>query len=258
MDETFEKRKKVIYDLVCDECYVPMKFKELAMFLQVPREQRDQLREVLEALEAEGKIHLTKRGKYCKGEAKHLTGIYKANLRGQNRFGFVTIEGEDSDVFIVEEDAGGAFDGDTVEVMITREPEGRKREGRILRIVSRGRTRIVGLYQKKAQQNYGFVIPDYQKVLQDIFIPDEKSKGAADGHKVVVELTSYGGEGKKPEGKVIEIIGHVNDPGTDILSIVKNYDLPVEFSEKILNQAERVAKDVSEADRAGRRDLRDW
>ena len=102
------------------------------------------------------------------------------------------------------------------------------------------------------------MIPDNQRFAQDIFIPVEKSKGAVDGHKVVVELTLYGEQGRKPEGKVIEIIGHVNDPGTDIMSIVKGYDLPVEFSEKILNQAERVAKDVSEADMAGRKDIRDW
>ena len=86
----------------------------------------------------------------------------------------------------------------------------------------------------------------------------ERSKGAVTGHKVVVELTSYGGNGKKPEGKVIEILGHENDPGTDILSLVRAYGLPVEFPEKVLNQAERVAKDVTSADMAGRMDLRDW
>ena len=78
------------------------------------------------------------------------------------------------------------------------------------------------------------------------------------GHKVVVELTSYGGEQKNPEGFVTEVIGHINDPGTDIMSIVKGFDLPVEFPEKVMNQAERVGKDVSEADMAGRKDLREW
>ena len=95
MSQTFEKRKKVIYDLICDDLYVPMKFKELAMLLQVPREQRDGLREVLEALEADGKIYLSKRGKYCKGAAKHLTGVYRGSLRG---FGFVVTEDEGRDV----------------------------------------------------------------------------------------------------------------------------------------------------------------
>lgn len=255
MDKTFEKRKKVIYDLICDEMYVPMKFKELAMFLQVPREQREELREVLKILEAEGKIYLSKRGKYCKGEAKHLTGVYLANPRG---FGFVTTEEDSRDVFISEDDRNGAFDGDRVEFVIIREPDSRRREGRIVKILSRGIVRVVGIYRKKAKQNYGFVIPDDQKFDQDIFIPDEKSKGAVDGHKVVAELISYGEEGKKPEGKVIEILGHINDPGVDIMSIVRGYDLPVEFSEKLLNQADRVAKAVSDADMQGRRDLRNW
>ena len=82
--------------------------------------------------------------------------------------------------------------------------------------------------------------------------------GAVDGHKVVAELTSYGGDGRKPEGKIVEILGHVYDPGVDILSIVKNYDLPVEFPEKVMNQAQRTPDEVSEADRYGRKDLRDW
>lgn len=253
MDRTFEKRKKVICDLVCDDFYTPMKFKELAMLLQVPREERDELRRVLEELEAEGKIHLSKRGKYCKGETRRLTGIFRANTRG---FGFVETEDVSGDVFIGEEFTGGAFDGDTVEVVLVRETGKKSREGRIVNIISRGFTKVVGRYDQKPGKNYGFVIPDNQKIRKDVFIPVEKSKGAVSGHKVVVELTSYGGDGRSPEGRVTEILGHINDPGTDILSIVKAYDLPMEFPEKVLNQAERVAKPVSRADMAGRRDLR--
>ena len=100
------------------------------------------------------------------------------------------------------------------------------------------------------------MIPDLEKISTDIYIPAEGSKGAVTGHKVVVELTDYGDDKHKPEGRITEILGHVNDPGVDILSIVKGYDLPVEFEEKLLNQAERVGKPVSEADMAGRRDLR--
>lgn len=254
MDKTFEKRKKVVYDLICDDLYTPMKFKELAILLGVPKEKRDELRQILELLEQEGKIFLSKRGKYCRGEAKRLAGIYRANARG---FGFVELDGQVSDVFISEENTGGALDGDTVEITITREDAGKSREGKIVKILSRGLTRVVGLYQANQGKNYGFVLPDNQKLQKDIFIPAEKSKGAVSGHKVVVELTSYGGEGKKPEGRIIEIIGHVNDPGTDIMSIVKGYELPVEFPEKVLRQAERVSKPVSEADMAGRKDLRD-
>lgn len=255
MDKTFEKRKKVIYDLICDDLYTPMKFKELAILLQVPKERRDELRQILEALESEGKIYLSKRGKYCRGEAKRLTGIFRASLKG---FGFVVIEGEEQDIYIAEEDTNTAMDQDEVEVVITREPDGRSREGKIVRIVNRALTKVVGLYQVRKGKSYGFVIPDNQRLSSDIFVPAEYSKGAVDGHKVVVELTSYGDDRRSPEGKVVEIIGHINDPGTDILSIVKGYDLPLEFPEKVLNQAERVAKPVSEADRQGRQDLRDW
>lgn len=254
MDKTFEKRKKVIYDFICDELYVPMKFKELAMLLQVPKDQRDDLSKVLEALETEGKIYRSKKSKYCKGEAKRLIGVFQAHQKG---FGFVVLSDEGADVFICEEDINGAFNGDEVEVSITREPEGRNREGKITGIVSRGVTRLVGLYRLNNNQNYGFVVPDNQRFVKDIFIPKEKDKGAVNGHKVVVELTSYGGDGKKPEGKIVEVIGHINDPGTDIMSIVKGYDLPVEFSEKVLNQAERVSKPVIKSDLEGRKDMRD-
>lgn len=255
MDETFEKRKKIIYDFICDDIYVPMKLKELAILLQVPKEKKHELKAVMDALVEEGKVCLSKKGKYCKGEAKRLTGVYQAHPRG---FGFVTVEGEPDDIFIGEDDTLGALQGDTVEVTIVKSPEGKRKEGKILRIVSRGTVKLVGLFQIQKNKNYGFVIPDNQRFVKDIFVPIECSKGAVNGHKVVVELTSYGGDGKKPEGKVVEIIGHINDPGTDILSIVKNYDLPLEFPEKVLNQAARIADEISEADMAGRKDLRNW
>ena len=225
MEQGLEKRKKVVCDLMYDSLYVPMKFKELAMLLNVPREKRDELREVLDSLEADGRIYLSKRGKYCRGEAKRLTGVFRANARG---FGFVVTEDEEADVFIGEEDINGAFDGDQVEFVLTREARGRSREGKIVRIISRGLTEIVGLYQHKDNQNFGFVIPDNQRFARDIFIPIEKSKGAVNGHKVVAKLTSYGDGGKKPEGRVTEIIGHINDPGTDIMSIVRGYGLPTD------------------------------
>ena len=253
MDQTFEKRKKVIYEFICDEFYVPMKLKELAILLQVPKEQRNELKKVLDSLEAEGKVHVSSKGKYSKGEAKRLVGTFTAHARG---FGFVTIEGEVEDIFISEDDMNGAFHNDQVEIVIKATPSGKRKEGKITKVLSHGTTTLVGYFEKS--KNFGFVRPDNQRFAKDVFVPLERSKGAVTGHKVVVELTKYGGDNKKPEGKVIEIIGHVNDPGTDIMSIVKGYDLPTSFSEKVLNQAERVAKDVSTADMAGRMDLRDW
>ena len=255
MDQTFEKRKKIIYEFICDDMYVPMKLKELAILLQVPKEQRSELKAVMDALEAEGKVHVSQKGKYLKGAGRTLRGVYQAHPRG---FGFVTIEGETDDIFIPEKETNGALHGDTVEILLTASPEGKRKEGKIVKIAERGTAKIVGLYQVAKGKHYGFVIPDNQRFLQDIFVPEERAKGAVDGHKVVVELTSYGSDNAKPEGKIVEILGHVNDPGVDIMSIVKSYDLPVEFPEKVINQAERVPEEVSDADMAGRKDLREW
>ena len=253
MDQLFEQRKKMIYEFICDEFYVPMKIKELAILLQVPKEQRSELKKVMDSLEVEGKVRVSSKGKYVKNENQPLVGTFMAHQRG---FGFVAIEGQEEDIFIGEDDINGAFHNDQVEIVITKSPVGKRKEGKVLRILSHGTTRLVGYFERN--KNFGFVLPDNQKFVKDVFVPLERSKGAVTGHKVVVELTKYGGENKKPEGKVVEIIGHVNDPGTDIMSIVKGYDLPTEFPAKVLNQAERVAQDVSEADMAGRMDIRNW
>ena len=252
-NEIREKRKKVICDLVKDDFYVPMKEKELAMFLQVAKEDREEFREILRELLAEGKLTLTVKGKYMKSNGKVLTGTFISNAKG---FGFVEVEGRDEDLFIPEDKQGGAFHKDTVEVALLPAKTGKRQEAQVIRIIARGMTQVVGTYEQ-SKSNFGFVIPDNTKIAQDIFVPKEWSKGAMTGHKVVVEITGYGTNTKSPEGKVVEILGHINDPGVDIMSIVRGFDLPVEFGEKIMNQVERVSQEVSEADCAGRRDLRD-
>ena len=126
MDQTFEKRKKVIYDFICDDFYVPMKIKEIAMVLQITKEQRKELQEVLDSLVEEGKISLSKRGKYSKGQTKRIMGTFQANIRG---FGFVMVEGQEEDIFIPAENVNGAFQGDEVECIITGSPSGRRQGG---------------------------------------------------------------------------------------------------------------------------------
>lgn len=249
--EIRDKRKKIICDLVEDSLYVPMKEKELAMFLQVSKEDREEFRHILEELLAEGKLSLTQKGKYMKSNGKSLIGTFISNARG---FGFVEIEGQEEDYFIPEDKVNGAFHKDTVQVALLGTKEGKRREAQIVKVLARGITQVVGTYE--ASKNFGFVVPDNSKLSQDIFVPKERSKGAVSGHKVVVEITDYGNANKSPEGKVVEILGHINDPGVDIMAIVRGYDLPMEFGEKVLNQAQRVSNDVSEADREGRRDLR--
>lgn len=256
--ELLKERMDTIYGFICDELYVPMKAKEIAIVLNIPKQQRMELQQVLDALEAEGKIEVSAKGKYKKAEGKFLTGVFTAHPRG---FGFVTVEGETEDIFIPESQVNGAFHTDTVQVAITGESaerggKGKRREGKVVKILARGAEQIVCTYEKS--KTFGFAVPDNPKFATDIFIPQERSKGAVTGHKVVVEITDYGSERKKPEGKVVEILGHINDPGTDILSVVRAYNLPVEFPEKVLNQVERVSNEVSTADMAGRMDIRDW
>ena len=249
-----DRRKNIICQLVEDSCYVPMKEKELAVFMQVQSEDREELKSILAELVEQGKLELTKRGKYVKGSGKplNLTGTFISNARG---FGFVEIDGQEQDLFIPEEEVNGAFHKDIVSVELLKGQHGKRQEARVSAVLSHGITRLVGTFDKAG--NFGFVIPDDDKIASDIFVPKERSKGAVTGHKVVVELTDYGDNKHKPEGKVVEILGHLNDPGVVILSIIKGFDLPVEFSERVLNQAQRVAKDVSDADREGRKDLRD-
>ena len=252
-ENSAEKRKKVICDLVNDPVYVPMKEKELAMLLQVSKEDREEFRRILQELLAEGKLMLTVKGKYMKSNGKVLTGTFISNSKG---FGFVEIEGREEDLFIPEDKTNGAFHKDIVEVALLPGRDGKRQEAQVLKIIARGMTTVVGTYER-SRENYGFVIPDNTKLAQDVFVPKEHSMGAVSGHKVVVELTDYGMDKHSPQGKVIEILGHVNDPGVDIMSIVRGYELPVEFPEKVMNQAARTAQEVSDADRAGRRDLRD-
>ena len=249
-----DRRKNIICQLVEDSCYVPMKEKELAVFMQVQSEDREELKSILAELVEQGKLELTKRGKYVKGSGKplNLTGTFISNARG---FGFVEIDGQEQDLFIPEEEVNGAFHKDIVSVELLKGQHGKRQEARVSAVLSHGITRLVGTFDKAG--NFGFVIPDDDKIASDIFVPKERSKGAVTGHKVVVELTDYGDNKHKPEGKVVEILGHLNDPGVDILSIIKGFDLPVKFPERVLNQAQRVAKDVSDADREGRKDLRD-
>ena len=185
-------------------------------------------------------------------EKEIYTGKFTANARG---FGFVETEELETDIFIGEMDVKGAMHGDTVEVRIRTFRGGKRPEGVVVKILERGITEVVGTFQRR--KNFGFVVCDNQKILQDIYIPLGEINGASDGQKVVAEITSYAERGKKPEGKIKEVLGFLEIPGTDILCIAKEYQLPLGFTEKQINQADRVAKPVSEADMYGRMDLRD-
>lgn len=249
-----EERKKIIYALMQDKTYVPMKIKELAIILQVSKEDRAELESILDELIREGLISLTKRGKYVIRKDEILTGIYSSTAHG---YGFVTVEGESEDYYVSEKNTKDAMHGDTVSIEVTKQAgPGKRKEAKVLEVLVHAVNSVVGTFDKN-EKGFGFVIPDNRKFSSDIFIPKDKTMGAVDGHKVVCEITDYGSYTKSPEAKIVEILGHINDPGVDILSVIKEYDLPMEFPEKVMNRLKNVPDEVSEADRNMRRDLRD-
>ena len=249
--ELLEQRKQILTELMDDKAYVPMKAKELAILLNIPKSQREDLMEVLDALVVEGRIGVSKKGKYGKAETFSVNGIFSGHPKG---FGFVTVEGMEQDVFIPEDKTGAALHGDRVQIVV--EPDsrmsgsrsgmgsgGRRAEGAVIRVLDHANEEVVGYYQKN--KNFGFVIPDNQKLAKDIFIPQGCDMGAVTGHKVVVKITDFGSEKHKPEGRVTEIIGHVNDPGTDILSIVRAYGLPEAFPQEVMEEIEDIPDHVT-------------
>lgn len=259
MEETLmEERKQMLLTLMKDPTYVPMKLKELAMLLGVPKEQRKDLEEVLNELVASGKVGISKKGKYARSEVFAQTGIFSAHHRG---FGFVTIEGRDGDLFVPPDDTGDAMDGDTVQVIIDENGRGGRAEARVLKVLKHANETLIGTFEKN--KSFGFVIPDNPRITMDIFIPQGKENGAVTGHKVVVKLDTYATRNKNPEGHVQEILGHINDPGVDILSIVRAYGLPEEFPEDVMEEVSHAPEELSadyvaeEIGKNGRVDLRD-
>lgn len=259
MEETLmEERKQMLLTLMKDPTYVPMKLKELAMLLGVPKEQRKDLEEVLNELVASGKVGISKKGKYARSEVFAQTGIFSAHHRG---FGFVTIEGRDGDLFVPPDDTGDAMDGDTVQVIIDENGRGGRAEARVLKVLKHANETLIGTFEKN--KSFGFVIPDNPRITMDIFIPQGKENGAVSGHKVVVKLDTYATRNKNPEGHVQEILGHINDPGVDILSIVRAYGLPEGFPEDVMEEVSHAPEELSadyvaeEIGKNGRVDLRD-
>ena len=250
--EELDSKKKLIMEFTASKTYRPMTVKEMGVVLQVPSKQKKDLRKVIEELSEEGKLQVNSKGRIKIMPDNIKTGKYMGTQRD---FGFVRIEGEEDDVYIAGNKSKGAVDGDTVRVAIEKPKNGRKREGTVTEIIERGNGVIVGTYS--SSKSFGFVIADNQKFGKDIYIAKADSKGAVTGHKVVVEITDYGSGERNPEGRVTEIIGHINDPGVDIKSIIKAYGLPEEYPEAVMEQVEGIGDTVSEAEKSGRADYRD-
>lgn len=248
----YEERKETVFSFIKDKEYRPMRVKDIATFMQVPYNEIQLLYDIIDELEADGKIVTTKKGKIVAAESLHqYAGTFTGNSRG---FGFVSVEGMENEIFIPANATNGAMHKDRVICRILNQTE-RRAEGEIVKVLEHGMKHIVGTYQKV--KNYGFVIPDDKKMCDDIYIGSCNNMGAVDGHKVLVKITKAPTRTDNPEGVVTEILGHINDPGVDILSIIMQYDLPTEFPEDVYKEIESIEDNIDNEDKSGREDLRD-
>jgi ribonuclease R len=238
-----------------EQAYHPMTVKELEEAFGI--EDSDTFKELvktLNVLEANGEVIRTRANRYGVPEKMNLVrGRLQSHPKG---FGFVIQETPGmEDIYVHANDMNGALHGDTVLVRVEKEAGGNRLEGRIIRVVERGIKQVVGTF--KDETHYAFVIPDEKRIGKDIFVPKTAYNGAVDGHKVVVNIVRYPEGRVNPEGEIVEILGHKNDPGVDILSIIRKFGLPEAFPEDVIAEAEAAPDQISEEEIRGRRDLRD-
>ena len=250
-----DEKENLILKFMSREDYVPMKAKEIAGIFMVPKNQYNNFKSILDKLEKEYKIQKNRKNKYSIiDENKYIEGTYRGNEKG---YGFVIPENEEmEDIFIPRGNNNNALNEDIVVAEIIKESEdGKRKEGKIVSIVKHEKDKVVGLFVKS--KNFGFVIPDDKKFGGDIFISKSNFAKAKNNQKVVVKLTKYPEKNKKAEGKIIEIIGGIDEAGVDMLSLVKEYDLPYEFPQGVIEEAKSKGNKVDKKDIPNRVDLRD-
>ena len=182
----------------------------------------------------------------------NFEGIFRANEKG---FGFVEIENKEEDLFVPAKHVNGALNGDTVRVSITKPKEGSKKaEVKIIKIIKREKDTLVGIFQ--ANKNFGFVVPDDKKFGTDVFVPKNKCRNAKNNDKVIVKIKKYPEKGKNAEGEIVEILGNSNQAGIDMLSVIREFQLPNEFPIFVKEEAESISQVIDESDIKNRKDLR--
>lgn len=247
--------KDKIIELFEEKEYPPLYIWQIMEVLDISSEDRDILESTLKQMEKEGSLVATKKGKYALPED---LGFLVGRLQGHPKgFGFLIPDNKDEeDVFIAAENMEGAMHNDRVMVrLLTRRSDGaRSREGEVVRILERANKTVVGLLEK--EKHFGFVIPDDSRIAFDIFIPEKEIKGVKSDSKVVVEIVRWPEPRRNPEGRIIEVLGHKDEAGTDILSIIRQFNLPEEFPEEVKEAARKVPQEVRDSDLVGREDFR--
>ena len=181
-------------------------------------------------------------------------GTYRKNQKG---YGFVKIEEQEEEIYIAKENSLNALNGDTVSIEILQEANKekyKKAEGKIVKIIRHEKDTVVGTFQKS--RNFGFVVPDDKNFGTDIFISKSNWGKARNNHKVMVKITQYPKKGKNAEGKIIEVLGGVNEAGVDMLSLIKQYELPYKFPEEVVAEAKSFGNEIDKKDIQNRKDLR--
>lgn len=246
------KIKERLLQLLREEDYKPSKIEEIMDMLHIDYNQRKILEATLKEMEKEGLVFKTKRGKYALPER---LGLVRGRIDGHPRgYGFLIPEEQGiKDIFIPISGMNGAMDGDLVLVRVIEGAEGKSQEGEVVKILKRANTTIVGTYEKN--KNFGFVIPDNKKIHQDVFIPKGEDKGAKTGMKVVVRITKWPEGTTTPEGEIIEVLGYKGEPGIDVKSILRSYDIPETFPKEVLKEAEELPEEIPEKEKKRRVDL---
>ena len=247
-----EEREQKILDFMSDEDYVPMKAKEIAMIMRVPKNEYHEFLEVIGKLELELKIEKNRKNRYSLSKKTYYLGKYRKNAKG---FGFVKIEEQEDEIYISKENSLNALNGDQVLIEIIEEENKIKRaEGKIVKILKHEKDTLVGTFQNN--KNFGFVVPDDKNFGTDIYISKKNFGKARNNHKVLVKIIKYPEKNKKAEGKIIEVLGNVNEAGVDMLSIIKEHNLPSTFPEPVVDEAKKYGNRIDEKDIPNRVDLR--
>jgi ribonuclease R len=247
--------KEEILEFMRENAYSPMLDVELANVFKIEPQEMGSFYAILDEMEKTGQVIKTKKRRYaCPERMNLIVGKLQQHQKG---FGFILSEVEGySDVFIAATDMNGAMHNDRVIGRITKKSgESKRAEGEIIRILERANTEIVGTFE--SSKNFGFVVPDDPRIKMDIYIPKSEVNGAKDGYKVIARITKWPQPRRNPEGKVIEVLGHKDDVGTDIISIIKKYKLPETFPKKVEAEAATIPEEVPSEEIKTRRDLRD-
>ncbi|WZL71718.1 ribonuclease R [Clostridiaceae bacterium 35-E11] len=247
--------KEHILEFMREKAYSPMLDIELANVFEIGPQDIGDFYAVLDDMEKKGEIIKTKKHRYAAPERMNLM-VGKLQVHGKG-FGFVLSELEGyGDVFISPSDMNGAMHSDRVIARISKKTgDGRRSEGEVIRILERANEEVVGIFE--SSRNFGFVVPDDTRIRMDVYIPKSEWNGAKDGHKVIAKITKWPEPRRNPEGKVVEVLGHKDDVGTDILSIIKKYKLPEKFPQKVEEQAGSIEEHIPQSEIDRRRDLRD-